>query len=319
MRVTAVDPRRATEGEVAAMHGVRAASLRQDTPWAPVATLAEFRAELAAPMPDTRMAYWLSCDGDSAVGLISLTMPGGPGADTAHIHIDVVPGQRRLGAGRQLLSEAVRLSYSVGRSAVLTRVPDSGPGSGFAAAMGCRPAYRETFARLALGGVDLTGSAPVPPGYELVRAPGPADAEQAAGIARVRTDGPGPCWIQAVDRVRAERGVHSVRVLVRDRGSGVVVGVTEAFVSGRAPVRAEQGMTVVAGHARRLGLGRAAVTELIRWLREDRPEVRELSCWVPGDQQGRRGLGGSLGYQEQGSYTHWAGTVAELTARLGMR
>jgi len=319
MRVTAVDPRRATEREVAAMHRVRAASLRHDTPWAPVASLAEFRAELAAPMPDTRMAYWLSRDGDSAVGLISLAMPGGPGADTAHIHIDVVPRKRRLGAGRQLLSEAVRLSYSVGRTAVLTRVPDSGPGGGFAAAMGCQPAYRETLACLALAGVDRTRSAPVPAAYELGRVPGAADAELAAGIAQARTDGHGPCWIQAVDRVRAERGVDSVRVLVRDRGSGAMVGVTEAFVSGRAPVRAEQGMTVVAGHARRLGLGRAAVTELIRWLREERPEVRELSCWVPSDQQDLRGLGKSLGYQEHGYYTHWAVTVAELTAKLGMR
>lgn len=334
MRVRPVDPRAVSPAELSALHAIRTAVLRHDEPDRRRPTRAELRAELAAPWPGRRTAYWLCCDtDDQPVGMASLALPAGNDDHTAYAEIDVLAERRRHGAGRRLMGEAFRMAYSSGRTHVLGRAVDSRDGDQAARACRARPVHREIRSVLDVAAVDIAALPAVPDGYHVRRIRGDTPPELSADIAAVHRgmadaprsqsasepEPPGVERVEALDRMLAGRGLVQLRVLAHHRASGEPAGVSYAIVPRRSPARSEQGDTVVTTVHRGRGLGRALKAELLRWLRTDFPRVAELTTWVASDNASMHAINRSLGYGDRATYTHWELPVADVTAYLGMR
>lgn len=332
MRVTPVDPLKITDDELAAMHEVRDAALRHDEPDRRRPSLAELAAELATPWPGSRSAYWLSYDGDQPAGVMSLTLPGDANATIGHVELDLVPSKRRLGGGRQLFFEAVRMAYSCGRGQLMSRGLADSASQHFAEHMGCQPVLHENRATLDLSTVDVEALPPMPVGYDVVRIPADTPAEMVAAVADLHAgmvDAPrgGSALahqphdverVLAFDRMLAGRGLVQLRLMACHRDSGEPAGISYVIVPRSAPTRSEQGDTVVLPAHRDAGLGRALKAEMLRWLRSEFPEVGELTTWVAHDNAAMNAVNQSTGYRTVAAYTTWQTPVDDVVAHLGM-
>lgn len=334
MRVRPVDPRAVTPDELADIHTIRTAVLAHDEPDRRRPSRAELAAELAAPWPGTRTAYWLSRDLDGqAVGLAALILPAGADAQVAHVDLAVLPPHRRRGVGHQLMREAIRLAYSCNREQVLARTADAGPGLGFAHAARARAVQHEVRSTVDLTALDPAAPSAIPEGYDFLRLGGDTPPERYAEIVaahRGMADAPqGESGrsgephdaerIAAFDRILAARGLRQLRVLACHRGTGEGVGITYVIVPRQSPQRSQQGDTAVTAAHRGAGLARALKSEALRWLRAEFARVVEVTTWVDADNAAMRAVNRGLGYRDRATYTHWQLPVADLTADLGMR
>lgn len=331
MRARPVDPRAPSAAELAAMYDVLNGSFLHDHPGHPPRAPEDLRANLRAPWPGCRSACWLGLDGDEAVGLASMRMPGGAHAGIADMTIDVLPARRRSGVGRTLLREVVRLAYASGRTTIIGRSVEPGPATGFAAAMAAHPVGYEVRSMLGVHGAEPVCAQP-PVGYELIRLLGATPAELHDDVAEVHDEmaeastGAG-AWshqtyggaaLAAVDTTLAARGVTQLRVLTRHRSSGELVGISSVLISPHSPYRSEQGNTTVLPAHRGNGLGLAMKAEMLQWLRADFPAVQELNTWTARDTASMRAVNSRLGYQDTGTWTRWQAPVYELTEKLGL-
>lgn len=333
MKVMPVDPLKITDDELAAMHEVRDAVLRHDEPDRRRPSRAELAAELAAPWPGSRSAYWLSYDGGQPAGVMSLTLPGGANATIGHVELDLVPSKRRLGGGRQLFVEAVRMAYSCGRGQLMSRGLDDSASQRFAEHMGCRPVLHENRSTLDVSTVDVDALPTVPAGYDVVRLPAGTPTEKLTAVAALHAgmvDAPrgGSALahqprdverVLAFDRMLAERGLVQLRLMACHRTSGEPAGISYVIVPRSAPERSEQGDTVVLPAHRDAGLGRGLKAEMLRWLRSDFPEVGELTTWVARDNAAMNAVNQALGYRMAAAYTTWQTPVDDVVTHLGMR
>lgn len=331
MRIQPVDPRTLADDELTMMHEVLATAAAHDHPDLPASSRADLAARLARPWPGCRSACWLSYDDDRAVGLAWVRLLGSANAAIADLTLVVRPEDRRHGAGRGLLREAVRLAYSTGRTTMTGAAADDGPGAGFAVAVGALPALSDVHAVLdvqtaAAVDVEELGD------YELLRLRGATPPELLDCVGAVHegmADAPvgDAAWahqpydgarVAAVDATLDARGLSQLRVLARHRPTGEVVGITYVIVSADSPHRSEQGDTTVlpAHRGRRLGLAMKA--DMLRWLTADYPEVRELNTWVAADNAPMRAVNAKLGYRVAGHWTQWQAPVAELAGTLGL-
>ncbi len=333
MRVTPVDPRKVTDAELTAMHEVRDAARRHDEPDRRRPSRAELAAELAAPWPGNRAAYWLSYDGVQPAGVTSLTMPGDANSAIGHVELDVVPAKRRLGGGRQMFAEVVRMAYSCSRGQLLSRLADDSASTCFAVAMGGLPVLHEIRSVLDLSTVDGDALPEMLAGYDVVRLRGDTPEAMLTDVAALHAgmvDAPRgrsalahqPHDVERVvafDRMLAGRGLLQLRLMACDRATGQPAGITYVIVPVTEPERSEQGDTVVLPAHRGGGLGRALKAEMLRWLRAELPEVGELTTWVARDNAAMNAVNQALGYRKASAYTTWQTTVDDVTAHLGMR
>lgn len=202
MRVLPVDLRALSDTERADLLAIRRASRGQPDLSQPVGERLQ---------PGRRTACWLSYDGRDPVGVLSLVLP--TETDSGRLRLDVDPARRREGAARQLLTEAVRMSWTLGRTALLGRSEPGGPGSEFARALGAESTGSDI---LVLPAPD--GRSPIPPEVEVVEASGPEAAALAAvwlPDADLAVDHP---VLQAVGRDRRTLGVAASA----EGGAGVV-------------------------------------------------------------------------------------------------
>jgi len=332
MRIMPVDPRTLAEDEVTVLHDILTAVARHDHPDFPAPAKGDLEAKLARPWPGCRTACWLGFEDERAVGLAWVTLLADANSAVADLTLAVVPHERCQGAGRSLLREAVRLAYSTGRTTMISEAADLEPAVDFAGSIGARPALHEVHQVLQVPPV-VAGLEAVPLGdYELVRLRGAAPPELRAGLGAVHegmVDAPlgdtalahqpyDGARVAAVDVILQARGLVQLRVLARHLGTGEIVGVTYVIVSPRSPHRSEQGdTTVLPGHrGHRLGL--AMKTEMLCWLGDEYPEVRELSTWVARNNAPMLNVNERLEYRVVAHWTQWQAPVRELAGKLGL-
>lgn len=327
-----VDPRTLVEDELSMMHDILTAVASHDHPDSPAPAKGDLEAKLARPWPGCRTACWLGFDDDRAVGLAWVTLLGDANSAVADLTLAVLPHERHHGVGRGLLREAVRLAYSTGRTTMISEAADLEPAVDFAQAMGARPALHDLHEVLQVPPV-VAALEVVPLGdYELVRLRGAAPPDLRADLGAVHegmVDAPVGATVRvhqpydgarvaAVDVTLQARGLIQLRVLARHVPTGEIVGVTYVIVSPRSPHRSEQGdTTVLLGHrGHRLGL--AMKTEMLRWLGEEYPEVRELSTWVARDNTPMLDVNERLGYRVVAHWTQWQAPVRAVAEKLGL-
>ncbi|MBA2416689.1 MAG: GNAT family N-acetyltransferase [Geodermatophilaceae bacterium] len=334
MRINPVDPRTLADDELTMMHEILTAVAANDHPDLPAPARGDLEERLTYPWPGCRLACWLGWDNERtrALGLAWLMLPGDANSGVAELTLAVLPGDRRSGAGRGLLREAVRLAYSMGRTTMIAAAEDGGAAADFAVAMGARPALNDVHAVLQVSPPTDPPTAGGSGDYELLRLRGATPPELLAALGAVHegmADAPvgTSTWshqrydgsrVAAVDSTLEARGLVQLRVLARHRPTGDIVGVTYVIVSPRSPYRSEQGDTTVLPAHRGNRLGLAMKVEMLHWLSADYPEVRELNTWVAQDNAPIRAVNAQLGYRVAGHWTHWQADVPDLAKLLGM-
>ncbi|MBZ5738884.1 GNAT family N-acetyltransferase [Nocardioides mangrovi] len=311
MQLIPVDP--ADADAVRRLVAVTNAARSVDSPWLHELTEHECVGELRWGWDgDPDEAFLVTVDGTDVAAARYETSS----YDNEHLawfEIEVDPAQRRRGHGSAVLDRLVERAVDEGRTTLGLAGWDAAAAAGFAAAHGFEPKLVEVHRRQYVEGPpDL--AVPAPPAYELVRWPTPTPAEDLPALAELTAainDAPTddldiedevfpPERIAAYERSWAERGHRMYRVVARHRATGALAGQSVVCVDGERPHLAEQHDTSVAHAHRGHRLGVLLKLEVLRWLAEAEPQVREIDTWNAESNDHMVGVNEELGYRVMG-------------------
>ena len=100
-------------------------------------------------------------------------------------------------------------------------------------------------------------------------------------------------------------GRRIYRLLARETATGVLAGVTVVAVESEQPWVAEQYDTSVAAAHRGHRLGVLLKVGMLRWLREQEPQLREIQTWNATSNAHMIAVNELLGYQVMMSGVEW--------------
>ncbi|GAA4719055.1 GNAT family N-acetyltransferase [Nocardioides conyzicola] len=289
------------------------AARRVDSPWLHPLTEHECVGELRHGWDGDPARAFLATAGGLDVGAARYEVSSYDNAHLASVEVEIVPEQRRRGHGSALLAHQVERARSEGRTTVgIAGWEGPGP-EAFAAVHGFEQRSVEVHRRQY---VEELPSLPLPetPGYELVRWPRvtpDGDLAALADLTAAINDAPTdeldvedevypPQRIAAYEHAWAERGHRLYRLVARHRGTGQLAGQTVVAVDGERPELAEQHDTSVVAAHRGHRLGLVLKLEMLRWLGEEEPQVRELDTWNAESNDHMIGVNELLGYRVMG-------------------
>ncbi|HEU5156846.1 MAG TPA: GNAT family N-acetyltransferase [Streptosporangiaceae bacterium] len=332
MDIIAVD--RPADAQIRSWHAVVTSALSHDQPEEPLPTLRQTKSFLTGNPLTSRRLLWTAVDAAGAtVGVACLRLPtdrtsGRP----CEIEVRVHPAHRRRGTGSRLLRAAAQAVRADGGSTVVAQAVAGTPAIGFLEARGFRCVLVLAGLLLRIEQVDgarlagLAGSGPS--GYRLVRWTGTVPTELADTFARAKTAmselpvgnrafEPG-AW--DADRVRemaevvAKRGddLYTVAAVCGDPPDVRIAGFTEVVVPGAAPARAAQYDTAVVPEHRGKRLGIWVKADMLRWLRAERPDIREIETDNADDNSHMLAVNEELGFRRQREYREYQADVADL-------
>ena len=251
-------------------------------------------------------------DGDPPMGALARTAEGRaagvlevhlPTYDNKHLGfvlVTVDPAVRRQGIGRELFSIGSERVKEAGRTVLMSDTFDPGPGVAFLEKMGLKQASKDVERRQLLQTLDngridseFEGAKSHATAYELVRIATPIPEELIDDVVRAThaiNDAPtddldledevfSPERIRAFEAAAAAAGRRLYRLAVRHRDSGDLAGHTIVAVEIERPWYAHQYDTSVVRAHRGHRLGVLLKAAMLRWLREDEPQLRILDTW----------------------------------------
>lgn len=319
---------------VDAAYDIAVAAQTADTPDLPLHP-ERFRATIRHPMPGRANLHALATLDGAPAGYLELRMSNLENLDNAGADLWVHPAYRRRGVGRALYEYAVRLLREQGRRRLIG--PTVGPlpggperpdnGSGFAAAMGARPALPEVRRRLEIPTLDhatldalLADARRRATGYRSVGWQATTPAEYLDDIAyldsRLLLDAPTGDLTMEPDRVDAERVRGVERTLdargnrryqwgVRHEETGHVVAWTMLDLHRATPWHAFQQITIVdpAHRGRRLGL--LCKIENLRYALAHEPQLRAIDTFNAASNTYMISVNEQLGYRPVDAWMEW--------------
>ena len=301
-----------------------------DAPWLPALTERGCVGELR----------W-GWDGEPAVGLLATVGGLDVGAarhqtsryDNLHlawIEVEIDPAHRRRGFGSQLLAHLLDRARAQGRTTVGVSAWDTAGPRAFAARHGFEQRSVEVHRRQHLAAVDRaaldalwTRARPAAAEYDLLRLPAQTPAAGLAEMAALTAaihDAPTdeleiedevftPERIAAYEGAWAARGHRLYRVLARHRLTGAPAGHSIVAVDGERPQLAEQHDTSVLRTHRGHRLGLLLKLEMLRWLAEVEPQVREVDTWNAESNDHMIAVNEALGYRALGRVLNFQRSV----------
>jgi GNAT superfamily N-acetyltransferase len=289
------------------------AARRVDSPWLHPLTEHECVGDLRHGWDgDPRVAF-LATVGGVDVGVGSHESSAYDNEHLAWLEVEVVPAWRRRGHGTGLLSWLLDRARAEGRtSAGLSGWDAVGPRA-FAERHGFEERSVEVHRRQYVDGPPAV-ALPDAPDYELVRWPArtpEADLADLAELTAAINDAPTdeldvedesfpPERIAAYEHAWAARGHRLHRLVARHRRTGRLAGQTVVAVDGERPWLAEQHDTSVVAAHRGHRLGLLLKLEMLRWLAEEEPQVREIDTWNAESNDHMVGVNELLGYRVLG-------------------
>ena len=240
--------------------------------------------------------YVARVDG-TPVGIVNLQIPTLDNLASLSCELYVHPEHRGRGHGRRLAEHALQETRALGRTRVFAPVATHpgrpSPGTALLEGYGFKPVIEDTRRLLDLHEHPPGPRPAAPPGYRLVQWVGTAPEELVDGLAylngRMVMDMPMGDMDYEPERWDATRyreteadatARHRERLTtVAVDATGRVVGLTEIYVSLRAPETAEQGTTIVDPEHRGHGLGLVLKAANHGLLAEARPHVRFVNTW----------------------------------------
>ena len=289
------------------------AARRADSPWLHPLTEHECVGDLRHGWDGEPKAACLAIVDGVDVGWGGYEVSAYDNLHLAWLEVEIVPALRRLGHGSALLEALVARARTEGRTSVGVAGWDATGPRAFAAHHGLgeksvevhRRQYVEGPAGLAL---------PEASGYELVRWPAQTPAGDLVALAELTAainDAPTddldvedeafpPERIAAYEHAWASRGHRLYRLVARHRATGELAGQTVVAVDGERPELGEQHDTSVVAAHRGHRLGLMLKLEMLRWLAEAEPQLREIDTWNAESNDHMIGVNELLGYRVLG-------------------
>ncbi len=244
---------------------------------------------------------WLARgDDDRLAGMAAAVFPRRENVDMAGVRGGVHPDHRGQGLGRALLERVRSDAAEVGRTKVYSGTVQGTAGEAAMTALGFEAIHAYAISRLDLHGAD-TGrwdrlyddAAAASADYDLVRIVGETPPEQVEDVVALfaaindapMTDPDAEPDVWDADRVRgydaamAARRQTVYRVMARHRPTGAWAGHTVLCIDEFDPAVGHQEDTSVVGDHRGHRLGLRLKIEMLRWIAEERPEVRGTETW----------------------------------------
>ena len=243
---------------------------------------------------------WLAREEGELVGMAAAMFPRRENLDAAGVSGAVHPDHRKRGIGRALLERVREDAAAAGRTKIYSGTMEGTAGQTAMAALGFEPIHTYAISQLDLHAADrsrwerLHDDALARSGdYELVRIVGStpdAQVEDVVALFAAINDAPmtdpdaePDVWdadrVRAYDAAMAARRQTVYRVMARHRPTGQWAGHTVLCVDEFDPEVGHQEDTSVVPAHRGHRLGLRLKTDMLRWIAEERPEVRATETW----------------------------------------
>ena len=294
---------------------------KTDSPWSYPLSVHEYEGELRHGWDGEPPTAFLATVGGDPVALAEFLTSDYDNLHLAWLTLEVHPDHRRRGHGSELFEFLLARTRSVGRTSVGADGWDSEAARGFAAQEGLALKSRDVNRRQFLAEVNwptldrlYAEEAPHAAAYELVRTPRvtpddelPAMAAMVAAINDAPIDDLDiedelftPARVRAYERAHAARGILLHRLVARHRETGELAGQTVVGVDGERPELGEQEDTSVVRAHRGHRLGLLLKIEMLRWLREEQPQLATLDTWNAESNDHMIRVNEALGYRVMG-------------------
>ncbi|WP_168929529.1 GNAT family N-acetyltransferase [Nocardioides sp. GY 10113] len=292
-----------------------------DAPWAFPVTPAEGAGRFRHGWDGEPSTPYLARVDGEVVGWGSVSVSEYDNLDLAWLGVAVHPAYRRRGHGSTLLAELVEAARALGRTSLGMDGWESAAGAAFAERHGFVAKQstinrRQLLADVAWAELDRRYDDALPHArdYAIERwAPPtpegllPALAELTSAINDAPTDGLDvEDEVYTADRVRAYetatrgRGERMYRVVARHVPTGGLAGQSVVAVEIDHPERGHQHDTSVVRSHRGHRLGLLLKAEMLRWLREEEPDLATIDTWNAESNDHMIGVNELLGYRVMG-------------------
>lgn len=323
------DPR-AVDGAVAVLEAARAV----DTPTLPRSSSSEVMSRWRhggdGEPSAVAVAWQPPPDGapgsDRVAGVVRLRLPQWSNAHLAAVAVTVDPRCRRQGVGRALWEAALARVRAAGRRLVVGACWGQPASVAFLTGLGFERALDEVMRNQDLTkldwpalAADYAAAQQRAAGYELLRLPGLMPDELLPALASMSeaiNDAPigalaiederfSPARVRAYEQAQLAQGRRLYRVVARERATGELAGHTVVEVSAERPWEADQGDTAVVRAHRGRRLGFLLKIEMLRWLAETEPQLREVDTGNAADNAHMIGINEQLGYEAYATQQEW--------------
>ncbi len=314
-----LDPHNIDGRDAAGAMAVLEAARAVDCPYQPSGTLAAFAARLIYGWDGDPPRVAVTRDeGGRVIGVLEVHLSQWDNTHTGFIEITVDPLLRRQGLGRRLYEAGVETVRADGRTLVLTESYDL-PGSvEFAKTMGLDRASVAIQRRQDLTALDwarldeaYASAQGHAAGYDLVRLAGTIPEEMVADVAQMTAainDAPiddldvedevfSPERIRAFEVGQEAQKRRVYRLVARERETGILAGHTVVGVESETPWLGYQFDTSVLSAHRGHRLGLLLKIGMLRWLREEEPQLRTVDTWNAASNAHMIAVNEMLGYQ----------------------
>ena len=301
------------EEQLDAWHELNVAYWQEEVPAVDPPGPLESRSELHSDRTEQRGGL-LMLEGDAAVGAAVYRLSLLEDLDDAYVWVFVGADERRRGRGRHLLDAVTTTVKQAGRTTLRADARVSGPGEGFAGAVGARTTQVDLGSLLDLATVDgdelerLTAT--TDPAYALVQWADrcPEDLVDRFAVARMamndapKGDEPRDVWKWDAQRERDREARHArwqVRTYVTaavHRDSGDVAGFTELLVNERPATAQQEDTAVVVAH-RGHGLGLSLKAANLVQLQSAEPRITRVLTWNAETNRHMRAVNERLGFR----------------------
>jgi GNAT superfamily N-acetyltransferase len=289
-----------------------------DSPWAHPMTLHGAESRFRYGWDGEVEAPHVGLDGGVPVAVGRVATSEYDNLHLAWLGVEVHPGHRRRGHGTAMLEALVEETRARGRSTVGIDGWDDEGARGFAARHGFEPKStaiqrRQFPAELDWAEIERLHkeAAAAAAADDLVRREGrtPDDElEELAVMASAINDAPTDDLdiedeVFSADRMRAYesaqllRGDRMFRTFARHRDTGELAGHTVVVVDGERPQYGEQHDTSVVAAHRGHRLGLLLKTDMNLWLRDEQPQLDEISTWNAESNDFMIGVNEAIGYR----------------------
>lgn len=327
MTLTWLDRDHLDTRDVAGAVAVCEAARRVDTPAWPIGSTRAFVASVTYGWDADPMEAALQRDRTGRpVGLLRVDLPSWDNRHLGLIDVRVDPRDRRRGIGRALFQAGIERLRSADRTMVLAESVDEGASVGFAAAVGLERAQDVVQRRQSLATLDWSRldeaydeARAQANGYELVHLPGRVPEAMRSAVCEITeaiNDAPTddldiederftPERLCAFEHMQDLLGRRIYRLVARGTATGTLAGVTVVGIDSEQPWHAEQYDTSVPQAHRGHRLGVLLKIGMLRWLREQEPQVGEIVTWNAASNAHMIRVNELLGYEVVLSGVEW--------------
>lgn len=326
-------PNQRSDQDIQEWYDVIVAALRKESPDLPLPAFDAYLDQTRRPVgPLGPRLMWAARIGREIVGTAVVSFPDSENAHMAVVAIHVRPDAQRQGIATQLLRVALPQIHASGRKLVAGLSLQVGlSGQLWATALGFRTVQEVLGQILRVQEVDPSlWDVEAPAGFIARRWVGRTPDELVDSYARARTaieDAPlgessivHPRW--TVERVRqaehdAERlgEEHFVVVAIHEQ-TGAVAAITEVALKASRPEHGAQRDTAVLRAYRGNGLGVFVKAAMMRWLVEERPQIRQIITSNAPDNEHMILVNNRIGYVLLSRVANAEAGLDELSARL---